>query len=63
MAAMSAVRYNPVIKEFYDRLLAKGKLKKVAMVACMHKMLTIMNAIIKSGIPWNPEYANSPKNA
>jgi len=63
MAAMSAVRYNPVIKVFYDRLLAKGKLKKVAMVACMHKMLTIMNAIIKSGIPWNPEYANNPKNA
>ena len=63
MAALSAIRFNPVIKAFYDRLLARGKLKKVAMVACMHKMLTIMNAIIKSGIPWNPDHQNVPKNA
>jgi transposase len=63
MAALSAIRYNPVIKVFYERLVAKGKLKKVALVACMHKMLTIMNAIIKSGIPWNPEHQNNPKNA
>ena len=56
MAALSAVRFNPVIKTFYDRLIAKGKLKKVALVACMHKLLTIMNAIIKSGRPWNPEH-------
>lgn len=63
MAALSAIRYNPVIKAFYDRLIAKGKLKKVAMVACMHKMLTIMNAIVKSGIPWNPDHQMPPKNA
>lgn len=63
MATLSAVRYNPAIKAFYDRLVAKGKLKKVALVACMHKMLTIMNAIIKSGVPWNPDHQNSPKNA
>ncbi len=63
MAALSAIRYNPVIKVFYERLVAKGKLKKVALVACMHKMLTIMNAVIKSGIPWNPEHQNNPKNA
>jgi transposase len=63
MAALSAIRYNPVIKAFYDRLIAKGKLKKVAMVACMHKMLTIMNAIVKSGIPWNPDHQNVSKNA
>ncbi|KFB67144.1 IS110 family transposase [Candidatus Accumulibacter vicinus] len=63
MAALSAIRYNPVIKTFYERLLANGKLKKVALVACMHKMLTIMNAIVKSGIPWNPEHQNVPKNA
>jgi transposase len=62
-AALSAIRYNPVIKAFYERLVAKGKLKKVALVACMHKMLTIMNAIIKSGIPWNPEHQNNPKKA
>ena len=64
MATLSAISYNPVIKVFYERLLAKGKLKKVALVACMHKMLTIINAIIKSGIPWDPDYQkNNPKNA
>jgi len=56
MAVMSAVRYNPVIKAFYDRLLSKGKLKKVALVACMHKMLTILNAIMKSGKPWDANH-------
>lgn len=56
MAALSAVRYNPVIKVFYDRLLSKGKPKKVALVACMHKLLTILNAIMKSGKPWNENY-------
>jgi transposase len=63
MAALSAISYNPIIKVFYERLIAKGKLKKVALVACMHKMLIIMNAIIKSGIPWDPEYQNNPKKA
>lgn len=63
MATLSAVRYNPVIKAFYDRLIARGKAKKVALVACMHKILTIMNAILKSGVPWNPDYANAPKTA
>lgn len=56
MAALSAVRYNPVIKAFYDRLLSKGKPKKVALVACMHKLLTILNAIMKSGKPWDENY-------
>jgi transposase len=63
MATLSAVRYNPVIKPFFERLVAKGKLKKVALVACMHKMLTILNAIFKSGVPWNPEHENTPKTA
>ena len=63
MAALSAVRYNPVIKAFFERLIAKGKPRKVALVACMHKMLTIMNAIVRSGIPWNPEYQNAAQNA
>ena len=49
MATLSAVRYNAVIKPFYDRLLAKGKPKKVALVACMHKLLTILNAIMEVG--------------
>lgn len=56
MAALTAVRYNPVIKVFYDRLLSKGKPKKVALVACMHKLLAILNAIMKSGEPWNENH-------
>lgn len=63
MAALSAARFNPVIKTFYDRLISKGKPKKVALVACMHKLLTIINAIMKSGKPWNPDHQNLPKNA
>jgi transposase len=41
MSTLAAIRFNPVIKEFYQRLLAKGKLKKVAVTACMRKLLTI----------------------
>jgi transposase len=52
MATMVAVRYNPVLKVFYERLLERGKLKKVALVACMHKLLTIMNAMVKQGKAW-----------
>jgi len=52
MAAMVAVRYNPVLKAFYERLLQRGKEKKVALVACMHKLLTILNAIVKQGKAW-----------
>lgn len=52
MAIMSAVRFNPVIKAFYERLLNAGKLKKVAMVACMRKLLTILNAMARSNRPW-----------
>jgi transposase len=59
MAALSATRCNPVIKEFYHRLLAKGKLKKVAIVACMRKMLTILNAMVKSNKPWDASFAKS----
>jgi transposase len=52
MAALVAVRYNPVIKQFYDRLCEAGKAKKVALVACMHKLLTILNAMLKHHMPW-----------
>lgn len=62
MATLSAVRYNPVIKVFYDRLLGKGKSKKVALVACMHKLLVILNAILKSGKPWDENHF-AAKNA
>jgi transposase len=53
MAVLSAVRCNPVIKTFYDRLLAAGKPKKVALTACSHKLLRILNAMARSGQPWN----------
>ncbi|RDI18617.1 transposase [Pseudacidovorax intermedius] len=56
MASLSAVRHEPTIRAFYERLVAAGKPKKVALVACMHKLLTIMNAVIKSGVPWQPGY-------
>jgi len=52
MAALSAIRYNPVIKAFYQHLLAQGKEKKVAIVACMRKMLTILNAMLRDKKPW-----------
>jgi len=52
MAAFSATRCNPVIRAFYQRLRAQGKPFKVALVACMRKLLVILNAIMKSGTPW-----------
>ena len=55
MAALVASRFNPVIRAFYQRLLAAGKPKKVALTACMRKLLTILNAILKHRTPWNPD--------
>lgn len=57
LAALSASKHNPIIKAFYERLLAAGKEKKVALVACMHKVLTILNAMLKKGELFNPEYS------
>lgn len=54
MAALSATKCNPVIKAFYERLLAKGKPKKVALTACMRKLLTILNAMVKNRQAWAP---------
>jgi transposase len=56
MAATSAIRTNPVIKPFYERLIARGKPHKVAMVACMRKMLTILNAMVRSNAHWAPTF-------
>ena len=53
MAAMVATRFNPVIKPFYDRLVAAGKPKKLAITACMRKLLTILNAMAKARKPFN----------
>lgn len=57
MGALSAARFNPVLRAFYTRLLAAGKPKKVALVACMRKLLTILNSMLKHNRPWDPDYA------
>lgn len=54
MATVSAIRHNPVIKAFHSRLMAAGKLPKVGIVACMHKLLTIINAMLRDGTHWDP---------
>ena len=56
MATLSATRFNPIIKAMYQRLLKAGKQKKVAIVACMRKLLTILNAIIRTQIAWQPVF-------
>lgn len=59
MPTWTAVKFNPVIREFYQRLIAKGKKPKVAIIACMHKLLIILNSLIKKGIKWNPDYTRA----
>ena len=59
MAALVATRYNPVLQAFYQRLCAAGKPKKVSLTACMHKLLTILNVMIKNNRHWNPIVQNS----
>jgi transposase len=57
MATLVATRFNPVIQAFYQRLCAVGKAKKVALTACMRKLLTILNAMLKHRTPWHPDMA------
>ena len=59
MAALVATRRDPVIRAFYQRLCKAGKAKKLALTACMRKLLTILNAMLKSGTPWRVA-ANQP---
>jgi transposase len=54
MATLSATRFNPVIRSFYEHLLSKGKLKKVAIVACMRKLLVFLNAMMRDLKAWSP---------
>lgn len=54
MATIAATRFNPVIKPFYDQLCERGKLKKVALIACARKLLTILNAMVKNDSVWSP---------
>lgn len=53
MATLSAIQHNPVIRTYYQKLLAKGKKKKVAITACMRKLLVILNAMARDNQPWN----------
>ncbi len=60
MATLSATRHNPVIKTYYQRLLAKGKAKKVALIACARKLLVILNAIMRTKTGWQVAIAPTP---
>lgn len=57
MAALSAKKFNPVIRKFYERLISQGKEKKVALTACMRKLLVILNAMMHSNQPWRVQPA------
>jgi transposase len=54
MATLCATRHNPAIRKFYGRLVASGKPKKVALTACMRKLLSILGAILRNRTPWQP---------
>lgn len=52
MGAVVAIRHNPIIRDFYTRLVERGKAKKLALTACVHKMLVILNAMVRDNSPW-----------
>ncbi len=60
MGALAASRFNPVIRNFYQRLLAAGKPKKVALTACMRKLPVILNSMLKWRSPWRAQHARTP---
>lgn len=60
MGALVATRHNPLLREFYERLLSAGKPKKVALVACMRKLLTILNALMRDRVTWRYPHALTP---
>lgn len=62
MATLTGIRHNPTIREDYQRLIAAGKLKKVAHTACMRKLLTILNAIVREDKPWTPPVRKTQKD-
>jgi transposase len=61
MATLAATRFNPTIRSFYERLRAAGKAKKLAITACMRKLITLLNAMLKHHTPWDPAIAQSPR--
>ena len=60
MATMVATQHNPVIRDYYQRLVARGKAKKVALIACMRKLLTILNAMVRNQQTWCPPAPINP---
>ena len=58
MAALVASKHNPAIRSFYERLLEAGKPKKVSLTACMRKLLVILNAMLRNGTFWEPNYVS-----
>ncbi len=56
MGALVAIKRNAVIRTFYQRLLAAGKPKKLALVACMRKLLTILNTMVRTGHRWSADH-------
>lgn len=59
MATLSATRFNPLIRAHYQQLLGRGKLPKVALVACMRKLLTILNSMLQHSRPWDHDFARA----
>jgi transposase len=57
--AVASIRSNPAMRAFYEQLIARGKPRKVAVVACVRKMLTILNAMARSNTPWTPTFETS----
>ena len=59
MSIMTAIQHHPTLKPMYEKLIQNGKPKKLAMIACMRKQLTILNAMMKNGTYWNEEYSRN----
>ena len=59
MAAQTGYRYNPALKALYDRLRAKGRPHKVAIIACIGKLISILNAVFKTRKPFDANYATA----
>ncbi|MBV8287057.1 MAG: IS110 family transposase [Hyphomicrobiales bacterium] len=62
MCTLVATRRNPVLRVFYLRLRAAGKKPKIALTACMRKLIVILNAVVRSRTTWNPEVARIPSD-
>ena len=60
MAAVVASRFNPVIRAFYQRLRSAGKPPKLALTACIRKLVLILNAMVKNNQPWNQFASQAP---